>query len=395
VAQPVTVIDPLDAFDHLVVRIGEMRSVVEAAPHDDLHRAEGVRYLLRFLSAGIAVCVEHDEPAYPEIGTFIENRRSWGLDNPDTKYGYARLAPGASYRIAGDPGTACAMELQVNTGHMSDGNFAGWNAVSRLSTDDLVTEADGSITIDVAPVRPAGSTNWMATDDRASYLHVREYFGDWDVERPAVLAIEPLEGRWPPPPLGPERLLEHLELLEQWITVGLRCWDALGRGLATTPLADITPFLPPLSATGLGGQAYGMGAYACEPDQAVIVELTPPAARYWSLSLATWFWESSDVADRQCSLNHEQAVVDDDGVVRAVISHRDPGVANWLDPAGYPRGTLAVRYLFSDSIPTARVRSVAFDDLLDELPDSARVTPDERELTLRRRRRALVWRYRR
>ena len=44
---------------------------------------KGLRYLLRFLAAGITVCVEHDDTETPEFGRMIENRVSWGLDNPD------------------------------------------------------------------------------------------------------------------------------------------------------------------------------------------------------------------------------------------------------------------------------------------------------------------------
>lgn len=386
------------AWDAVVERIAALGRLVsgDGVPADDLHRTEGTRYLLRYLAAGIAVCIEHDDVDHPEIGTLIENRRSWGLDNPDTKYGFCRLAPDAAYRVHGDPGTALALELQVNTGHFADGDFAGWRALSRLADGDLVREADGSVEIVISPDRPDGAPNWMATGPDASFLHVREYFGDWATERPAVLAVERLDADYPAPSLSPDTLARRLDLLNLWLGAGADCWDALGRGLASASPGPITPFLPPAAATGLGGQAYGMGGYDCGPDDAVVLELTPPKCRYWSLSLATWFWESADIADRQCSLNHTQAAVDPDGVVRAVIAQRDPGVANWLDPAGYRRGTLAVRYLHADSIPTVEYRTVPFDSLAGELPSStARVTPDQRADAIRARRDQLVWRYRR
>ena len=131
-------------------------------------------------------------------------------------------------------------------------------------------------------------------------------------------------------------------------------------------------------------------------DQAVILEVTPPDARYWSFSLATWFWESADFANRQCSLNHTQAHIDDDGVVRVVLAQHDPGVANWIDAAGYERGTLAVRYLHADSVPTVSYRTVPLADLAGELPATTRwVTPEERADAIRARRAALVHRNRR
>jgi hypothetical protein len=386
-----------EIWDQLVAEIARLKELVyaEGVPGDELHRAEGIRYLLRFLAAGIAICIEHDDDEHPEVGTLIENRRSWGLDNPDTKYGFTRLAPDATYIVAGDPGSARHQELQVNTGHFGDGDFAGWKALSRWSTDDMVREADGSVRIVVSPERPADAANWMATGPTASYLHLREYFSDWSTERPAVWSVEKVDATYPAGPLSSDAIGRRVDLLRQWMDIGARCWVQFGAGLASGEPGPVTPFTPSLEATGLGGQSYGMGAYACGPDEAVILELRPPTCKYWSLSLATWFWESTDMANRQCSVNDSQARVDDDGVVRAVIAQRDPGVANWLDAAGYQRGTLAVRYLFADDIPTVSYRTVPFDSLAAELPDTARVTLDERAATIRARREALVHRWRR
>ena len=57
-----------------------------------------------------------------------------------------------------------------------------------------------------------------------------------------------------------------------------------------------------------------------------------PDSRYWSFQLYNLAWfELVDPVDRQTSLSHEQVSIDGDGRVRVVVSHRDPGVANWLD----------------------------------------------------------------
>jgi hypothetical protein len=130
-----------------------------------------------------------------------------------------------------------------------------------------------------------------------------------------------------------------------------------------------------------------MGGYACGPDEAVVLEVRPPACRYWSVQLATWFWETASVGSRQISLNHTQAAVDDDGVARMVIAQRDPGVPNWLDAAGYERGTVAIRYLDADELPEVGYRTVPFDSLRDALPaDTPVVDADGRDASLRRRR---------
>ena len=71
-------------------------------------------------------------------------------------------------------------------------------------------------------------------------------------------------------------------------------------------------------------------------------------------------------------------------MVRVVIAQRDPGVANWLDAAGYERGTLAVRYLDAATVPAVAYRTVPLDRLDTELPLSTRrVNPADRTDVIR------------
>ena len=384
---------PEPLWEEFTAQVGGLAQIVLGdAPGDDLARAEGLRYLLRFLAAGIAACVEHDDTEHPELGTLIENRRSWGLDNPDTKYAFTRVRPGARYRVHGAAGTATELELQVDSGHFADGRFTDWECLRRWR------RGDGSLEVGAgSPADPGGTVELTFTAPAgASHLHVREYFGDWEREVPALLCVEDLDAPYPPERLTLDEMTARMELLGLWLTAGARCWAELGRALASGEPGPVRPFVPPGAATGLGGQAYGMGPYRCAPDEAVVLELEPPVCRYWSVSLATWFWESADFSNRQCSLNHTQAEVGPDGVARLVVAHRDPGVANWIDAAGHERGTLALRLLDAASLPTLTPTVVPLADLHDRLgPGSERVTAEQRAEVLRRRRDAVVRRYRR
>jgi hypothetical protein len=386
----------LSIWAEVTERIGALATLVsdERLATSPLQRADGLRYLTRFLAAGLAVCVAFDDPEYPEFGRMVENRMSWGMDNPDCLYSYTRLRGDRRYRITGDPGSARHLELQVNTGHFGDGDFAGWKAVSAVTRADVALDPDGTMDVRLGP----GLTgpNEMPLDESASFLLMRQYFDDWEHERPADLVIEPLDAPYPQPALRTDQIAAHLDTLMTWLETGARCWADLGTGLANGEPGPVTPFVPPDDAAGLKGQAYGMGAFRCSPDEAVILELDPPEARMWSLSLSNGFWESFEMGTRQSSLNSHQATVDDDGQVRFVISHDDPGVANWLDPCGWERGTLAVRYLQPDRVPTVGYATVPRGELFEHLPDATTVvTPAERHERLRRRRNALTRRYRR
>ncbi len=347
-------------------------------PADERHRVDGVRYLLRFLAAGVLTCVEFTDPDDPEFVRFIDPRMSWGLDNPDCNYRLCAVDPSGTYRITGDPGEAPVWELQANTGHFADGRATEWRCRGSWGRDAFSDDGTGGLELVVGPF-----------DADVTHLFLREYFGDWDA-RPARLAVERSDRTLPPPPDGESDLRRRVDLLRTWLDAGARCWWEWGRALAEAEPGPVEPFLAPDAATGLTGQAYGMSGYHCEPDEAVVVEVRPPACRYWGIQLATWFWETAAVGSRQVSLNHAQAVTDADGVVRIVVSHRDPGVANWLDAAGHPRGTLAVRYLDADDLPAVTQRRVPFGQLAVHLPpDTVRLDSAGRDASLRRRRASL------
>jgi hypothetical protein len=75
--------------------------------------------------------------------------------------------------------------------------------------------------------------------------------------------------------------------------------------------------------------------------------------------------------------------VDPDGLMRFVISERDPGVANWLETTGHRRGYVQIRWqrLSRDLVPEdgPRAEVVPVADLPGLLPydEQARITPKQ------------------
>jgi ribosomal protein S16 len=386
-------------------RVEDLVGVVTAkgAPTGSDERAAGLRYVSRFLAAGLRVCLECDDPDHPTFGRMIENAMSWGLDNPDCNYSWARVRGDATYRIEGTRGSARHLEFQVNTGHMGDGHipaFGGgedaWRTVSFLSADDLAVDAEGGFSITLASERPEAGGNWLALDPDASHVLVRQYFDDWERERPAVFSIERIGARYPRPSLTAERLASHFETLHTWLDAGVHCWDRVSRLLLSLEPNTLLVFDvgDDVDRPGLHGQSYGMGPFACAPDEAVVLEFEVPPCRMWGAALTNFWWESLEFGQRQTSLNGHWARLDGDGIFRGVIAHEDPGVPNWLDTEGNERGTLAVRFLFADRTPKPTLRRLKLADLRDALPpDTPRLTQDERSAVIARRNRALQRRY--
>lgn len=370
--------------------------VGEGVPSSARDRAEGFRYLTRFLAAGTVLCVEHADPDYPSFGRMVDYNMRWGLDAPDCLYLYSSVRGDAVYRIHGWRGTARHIDIQVNSGHFANGDIASWRTISSLNGLDLALDAAGEfeLLLDAEP----RSGNWLRLEPEAEFVLIRQYFDDWERERPADLLIEREGAEYPQPPLRSDQMAARLERLSTWLEKGGGLWEQMSRGLLGGDPNSLVVHLPVNSDqhAGMRGQAYGIGNFRCAPDEAVIVEFTPPDCHHWSFGLANWYWESLPFASRQTSLNRSQARIDADGVFRGVIAHRDPGVPNWLDTAGHRQGSIAARFLLADAAPVPSLRAVPFADLRAHLPpETPQIDPVARAPILARRRRAVMRRYRR
>ena len=156
-------------------------------------------------------------------------------------------------------------------------------------------------------------------------------------------------------------------------------------------------FLPPLDGTAMGAAAENrpvIGSWELAPDEALVIEVSPPEGLYWSYSLGNPWWETIDYGSHQSSLNGHQALPDEDGVLRTVIAHEDPGVANWLDTAGHSAGPIILRCVRTESAPVPTTRLITFSDVAQSLPAATRrVTPEQRSAIMAARRLAVSKRF--
>ena len=368
----------------------------EDVPDTPRARAEGFRYLTRLFAAGLVTCVEFADPDYPEFGRMIDPAMKWGLDCPDCLYLYATVRGDAEYRISGNRGSANHIDIQVNFGHFALGDVSQWGTVSSTSGLELQTDADGAFELHLGG--PQRDGNWLPLAPNAEFVLVRQYFNDWDVERPADLFIERLGATYPAPPPTTAQIAARFERLRMWMERGGALWERMSKQALGMAENSLTVFLPQDAGerTGMRGQAYGIGNYRCAPDEAVIVEFAVPECHHWNVALANWYWESFDYATRQTSLNGAQSRIDDDGVFRAVIAHADPGVPNWLDASGEERGTITARFLLAAEAPLPQLRAVPLSDVRAHLPkDTPEIDAAARAQVIERRRRAVWARHRR
>jgi hypothetical protein len=379
-------LDSGQAWDHLLETLRRSADVVlgDSVPGEPMDRASGFRHLLVLLGVGIDELLRRGLDQVPAVKpSGMDAAYKWGMECPDCIYVGSALKGGMTYRLWGNRGTARYVGLQVMAGMASS-----FNAL----IDDFELGPNGEFEIFVSAEPHEG--NWIPLDEGATMLVVRHFFYDWEHEAPVTMSIEPLSG---PTHVGERSSGDPKAVMaRQVIALG----DFLEENLKfflgfSNPQAPNT-FLPPLDGTAMGAAAENrpvIGSWKLAPDEALIIEVTPPEGVYWSYSLGNVWWETIDYGNRQSSLNGFQASVDGDGKVRVVVAHHDPGVANWLDTAGHSEGPIILRCVRTDTAPVPITKLVPYDRLIEELPDTRRVSPAERTAAIDIRRRAVSRRF--
>ena len=293
----------------------------------------------------------------------VDNVYKWGMDCPDCIYTGASLRPGESYRVWGNRGTARYVGLQ---------SMAGMASSANVLLDELDLGPGGEVDLILSPQEHEG--NWLPLAEDASNLVIRHFFYDWDTEVASSLSIErigPAAERTARPAEDPRAVVAR-----QMVALGDFVVGNLDFFLQFSQPED-AEHVP--AATRRDGHGRGGG----EPPRHRVLAAGPRARRccsrcprpnglYWSYSLGNPWWETIDYAAHQSSLNGFQADVDGDGMVRAVVAHEDPGVANWLDTAGHSAGPMILRCVRTETAPVPTARVLPLSEVADALPPETR-----------------------
>lgn len=70
-----------------------------------------------------------------------------------------------------------------------------------------------------------------------------------------------------------------------------------------------------------------------------------PPGRFANVMLWNHYLQTRDFANRRISLNRRQTTLEPDGAFKMVVAHKDPGVPNWIETEGRPRGVLFWRFM--------------------------------------------------
>jgi hypothetical protein len=379
-------IDVTAGWSHLMRRLDDAAQIVESDPasRNPVDLAAGMRHLLVLLAAGVDEALRFDpDPILCVQRASTNDVVTWGMECPDCLYTRATMRGGESYRLFGNRGTARYVGLQTMNGIASTANAL---------VDELDTDADGNFEVVLAAREHDG--NWMRIEGPRPTLTVRHFFYDWETETPSSLRIERISE---PMQRNAPAVDRDSAVSRQLVALGDFVHDNLDFFLRFGEAAPPNGFLPPIDRTAIGAAAENkpvIGRWELGADEALILEVEPPQGVYWSFSLGNPWWETIHYGRHQSSLNAHQAVVDSDGLVRVVLCGRDPGVANWLDTAGFSNGAMILRCVRTTTAPTPRARVLAFNEIASALPaDTSMVTAAERASIIERRRRAVHERF--
>jgi len=379
-----------DAFCDELKEAGEL-VFRDTAPSADIDRAKGFRLLARNIALGLQFHLENADPLCPELLHYFDPLRKQGGDNADALYVGAPINGTSNYRISGQRGSARYFAVTV----LEDGATPwGGAVVGSLVDSEIDVAEDGRFEIAVGPDEHPGS--WIRTTPGSWRVTVRQFFADWVNEEPMTARIDCLDGLREETTITPARLQAGLADAARWVRVSTAYWaDMLDRWQAQPNrflsyrqlddnAIDATPGGEPLICY-----------WRVPTDEALLVRVTPPAASYWSVEFGNYWWETMDYRYRLCSTNCHHAVLEENGELLLVVAHEDPGVPNWLDPAGHGEGYITVRWIGAPDCPTPTCEQFPVAELPRRLPQGVkRIDAQGRRAQLAERRSGALRRFR-
>jgi hypothetical protein len=357
------------------------------APGTPIDLAEGHRYLTHMVRSAFELIVEGGDPRFPRLTPSLHETLKLGWDNPDNLHLNAHIRGAYDYRLWGSRGDAHYASIAVYGGSYARG---GGSTVAYVELDDLELGPDGGFDVILSAREHPG--NWVRLDDETTTLMIRQTFWDRSSETPGVFRIERVGAEGPPPPLSTEFMEAALRRAARYIRGTNRIFFDFADRWRECP----NTFVPgdeerQAALQGIPGNRMVYGWWKLGPEEAAVIDFTPPACRYWGFALSNYWGQSFDDRSRPVHTNARRARARGDGSIRLVVAHRDPGLAdaNWMDTAGHAEGVWNFRWLLADEplIPDPRI--VAWSDLQGGRPQAADAQRPEGERSAGARARAI------
>ena len=254
----------------------------------------------------------------------------WGAASPDGVYRRAMVRDDCTYRVWGQLGNASYFSL----------DFRQSNPKVTLTRSDIEVDFENNFEIFLGGDSRKGQ--WFPLYPGTSGITTREFFDDWRGAKRSRLRIECLDhGSAPPSEYNPARIAAAFDVVSDWILEGgVRFWMNRSTELEGKAL---NRFSPELARTETKLPVTSTGLWRLAPDEALVIEFQiqwPTSGDCnWLLRCGTRLTTPIDLrASIRLSWIRTKTAM-----FRVVLSHRDPGLYNWLDTMGLEHGIMILR----------------------------------------------------
>ncbi len=325
--------------------------------------AEGYRWLTRIASLCQDWVLEKEDPLRPTIFRNQDEYRKLIVDNPDVNYWFVSVRPDERYRLYGNRGGAPYLGFTIGT-DVIRGAQGRTGTLGQHYIDQFEVAPNGDFEILAAAEEPpAHGGNFMRLPAGSAQIAVRETFTDRKTQRTAMLRIERLGERLPPPRAEPEQIAEKLAAMSRYLLVIAHTCAMLWKSSA----ANTNRIVGVAGAQHVRKQeneidthsdtdmVYMGGRFRLEPGEALRITLRRPPYPfvYWGLVLVNPWMESYDFRHATTHLSNGTAQPDANGDWTLVVAPEDPGlgVRNWLDAGGRREGFMLLRWVLAGDAP--------------------------------------------
>ena len=310
-------------------------------PKDAFNQAEGIRYLTRLTRAGLEAYVEFGDPQFPVLRRMVHETVKLGADNPDNYYFNAQIDGRNEYRISGRRNSIHYIGFFTQNG--SYGTTGGLAPCGVLQGADLNVRTDGSFEIILSKERKG--ENWLKIEKESGLIIVRQTFLNRDVEIPAEVEIENLNGKSYPDPISPKRLEEGLKMASMFVAGAPLLFARWAKGFQKH--VNQLPQFDPTVSNSAGGDAdiiYYHSYWKLGQKEVLKITVVPPACDTWNFQLNNYWMESLDYRYFTICLNKGNAAVEPDGSITIIVAHSDPKHPNWINTCNHTEGTMCWRW---------------------------------------------------
>ena len=366
--QPMSTPESSAAWHELLSAFADFDKIFLAGPkavRGEAAVSEGYRWLATMLGMSLDVTLFADPvaPRFFDLTTPFRQDRRQGGDNTDCYYSYAVVDPRRTYCVSGTPHDSDMYSLTV----YNEPEPGAWpnRTLGLLYDEAMPLDADGRFSAVLGRVRPDGYDGpFIELSDDAHAILTRDYHKnpatgrrvDWNIEviHHAGLAVVPDKSDHSAA-ASLRAALRYTQEMLAIVPLALQQREPAeltdGQSLSHNVLAP--PYRTGSATYGYSMQdaVYCLGAFALEPGEALIINVTHPQCRFWNLTLWNQYMAAVDTDYSRSGINCGAAVPDSDGSTTIVISRELLDHPNAISTKDHPEGLMAFRWFFADELP--------------------------------------------